>query len=754
MGNLCQELLTRIAAAETAFRPIDEVLSEVATATSEILGADRVAIYLVLLPAGGVPDPSSQAYCGDTGALGRRRPELRELDSTADGMVVGDLRPHVVRQVDGRIHVRIKTPQALAWMWTQGVSSSRELTDDLTAVLSLLATSYRNVLPGKARADFYEHLLNLDSQRRYEHAQQRICEIWRSALQADWVWLWTYNREAKIYELAAEGSSNTGETLARGLPEPRTPVNCDNGIGHCVDDTQGPIYAADIANWQAEVDGKQYRVLLGDAIQQVGAGSSTCIPLLVEKGSAEPQGRCDVLCCYYRSKEPPRLQPDESLLHMGRWTRQILRAEQSAKRQRIQEDLMQLTQEYLTRLGSNPKKIRDAYLAELLGLIQKAVSAKGVSIFFKSRFTESIQCIASTGLMDSSARAIPFEEYPTVSYEPGERLTGTCYSENRVVISPTPETEYHNLGKYDEQRHNTYANEVDPLLMQPMPVHPTDVDQGAIGVIRATEHTSPTLPGIMCHFREEDAKTLCYLALQISPVLQTLNVRIEREESVAIIRHDLLTPMLMIRDTTEKLRANLEGKRAIRDRDLQNIEIEAYRALRLAQDLGGPDRLTPADIVKFPTMLEGDIVARIKAMLAHMADERDIRITFDDRFRSIPRLLIDPVLIERALVNVVVNAIKYGNKGSTIRIEASSARPDYFTVSVSNYGIGIAEEDRERIFMPNYRSDEAKRVAGPSVGLGLAIANRILQLHEGSLEITYLHEPTVFTLLIPKNARA
>jgi len=112
-------------------------------------------------------------------------------------------------------------------------------------------------------------------------------------------------------------------------------------------------------------------------------------------------------------------------------------------------------------------------------------------------------------------------------------------------------------------------------------------------------------------------------------------------------------------------------------------------------------------------------------------------------------LTVDASLVQRAITNLLSNAIRYGTPGSVIGLEITS---DQSTVrfSVSNYGEQISAGHRARLFDRFYRTEFSRaREAGGS-GLGLSIVKAIMKLHRGSVEVeSKEHGKTCFTLIFP-----
>ena len=94
----------------------------------------------------------------------------------------------------------------------------------------------------------------------------------------------------------------------------------------------------------------------------------------------------------------------------------------------------------------------------------------------------------------------------------------------------------------------------------------------------------------------------------------------------------------------------------------------------------------------------------------------------------------DPVLLRRAVANLVDNAIRYARPDSIIRLDVSE-ETSATTIAVTNEGAGIASEDTPRIFDRFYRADGSRGGARSSAGLGLAIVKSIMDLHGGSVAV-------------------
>ena len=118
----------------------------------------------------------------------------------------------------------------------------------------------------------------------------------------------------------------------------------------------------------------------------------------------------------------------------------------------------------------------------------------------------------------------------------------------------------------------------------------------------------------------------------------------------------------------------------------------------------------------------------------------------------------DKVMLNQVVYNLLMNAIKYAEKDSSqfkvlLEIDENEQKVGgNFIIKFKDWGIGIKEEQRDKIFQEGFRALEAiKKVEGS--GLGLNISKSIMQKLGGDLKLINLYKPTEFHLLLPKRTR-
>ena len=141
-------------------------------------------------------------------------------------------------------------------------------------------------------------------------------------------------------------------------------------------------------------------------------------------------------------------------------------------------------------------------------------------------------------------------------------------------------------------------------------------------------------------------------------------------------------------------------------------------------------------------------VEKIAAFYHTIADDHHVAI----RCKGEGQIYADPVLFERAVGNLVDNALRFTPEKGSIQIALAEGAAD-FQVAVSDNGCGIAPEHLPRVFDRFYRADSSRSSDG--AGLGLALVKSIVDLHGGSTKIeSEVHRGTTVILVFPNKSSA
>lgn len=136
---------------------------------------------------------------------------------------------------------------------------------------------------------------------------------------------------------------------------------------------------------------------------------------------------------------------------------------------------------------------------------------------------------------------------------------------------------------------------------------------------------------------------------------------------------------------------------------------------------------------------------RVADYLSLAADEKGVKLEVRG---EAPPIRADRLLIQRAVTNLLSNAIRHAHPDSTVEVEIAS-QGGQTVVAVTNQGDGIAPAHLERIFARFYRADPARSRAEGGSGLGLAIVRSIAHAHRGEVSVRSEAGTTTFTLALP-----
>jgi len=222
-----------------------------------------------------------------------------------------------------------------------------------------------------------------------------------------------------------------------------------------------------------------------------------------------------------------------------------------------------------------------------------------------------------------------------------------------------------------------------------------------------------------------------------------------RKEFVANVSHELRTPLTMIRGFVETLKEGAILDPAKGPEFLLIIERHAQLLTNLVENLLDLSRLeSPHGL---PRRVRVDLSAVVQRVLELRlpAAQKKKQALVSEVLGALPSVAGDPDYLERAVSNLVDNAIKYTPEGGSIRVSAQKNGTS-LKVEVRDTGIGIPETDLPRIFERFYRVDRSRSRDMGGTGLGLAIVKHVVQAHGGTVEVSSrLGEGSTFRLLLP-----
>ncbi len=203
-----------------------------------------------------------------------------------------------------------------------------------------------------------------------------------------------------------------------------------------------------------------------------------------------------------------------------------------------------------------------------------------------------------------------------------------------------------------------------------------------------------------------------------------------RRDFVANISHELRTPLTTLKLLCETLSDGGIDDPAVLAEYLSRVGVEVDRLAQMVEELGELSRIESGQVRLERTAVRvPDLVARAVARLGAQAIRSELKLELDVP-DDLPEALGDERRLEQVLVNLLHNAIKFTSAGGIVCVRAEQSS-DEILLSVEDNGIGIPEEDLDRIFERFYKTDKSRSSSG--TGLGLAIARHIVDLHGGRI---------------------
>jgi two-component system sensor histidine kinase KdpD len=244
--------------------------------------------------------------------------------------------------------------------------------------------------------------------------------------------------------------------------------------------------------------------------------------------------------------------------------------------------------------------------------------------------------------------------------------------------------------------------------------------------------------------RAEDREVFDAFATQLGVAIESRRLQAEaagaaalakanelRTALLAAVSHDLRTPLASIKTAaTSLLSEDVSFDPAAERALLETIDDESDRLNRLVGNLLDMSRLqTGALVVQARAVGLEEVVGSAIAEVSANAPAIDVDVDVPD---SLPLVDADPVLLERALVNIVGNAIRYSPPGERVRVHAETV-DGRVELRVVDRGRGIPVAERERAFQPFQRLGDHPN--GEGVGLGLAVARGFVEAMAGVVSV-------------------
>jgi len=222
-----------------------------------------------------------------------------------------------------------------------------------------------------------------------------------------------------------------------------------------------------------------------------------------------------------------------------------------------------------------------------------------------------------------------------------------------------------------------------------------------------------------------------------------------RTEFIANVSHELRTPIFTIQGFIETLLNGAIDDKEVSLNFLEKANQHTINLSSLVNDLIDISMIESGEMrMSFRYFRINDMLAAISKDMISLAHEKGVELNYTP-VRENLQILGDKNRLRQVLVNLISNAIKYTEKGKVDIIVEEE--PKNVIIKIKDTGIGIAENDKDRIFERFYRVDKARSKAAGGTGLGLSIVKHIIEAHSSKIEVkSEVNEGSEFTFRLKK----
>lgn len=222
----------------------------------------------------------------------------------------------------------------------------------------------------------------------------------------------------------------------------------------------------------------------------------------------------------------------------------------------------------------------------------------------------------------------------------------------------------------------------------------------------------------------------------IRNVTATKQFQNEQKKFISSVSHELRTPLTTIIGYTDMLTRRQVVDPEILNRSLSTINREGHRLLRLVDDLLNVNQFDKIEFdVKKANLDLHALLIDVVDQMQIKSSQNDIEINYKSD-ENLPEILGNYDRLQQLFINVLHNAIKYSDKGDIIDV-VSTREDGSIVVSIRDYGVGISDVEKDRIFNAFYRVDEdrARSEGEGGAGLGLYLVKQIVEKHNGTIRV-------------------
>lgn len=296
---------------------------------------------------------------------------------------------------------------------------------------------------------------------------------------------------------------------------------------------------------------------------------------------------------------------------------------------------------------------------------------------------------------------------------------------NRKII----EGSYFAVGRIDEENYFQYPEDIRREGIASMVSFPLRAEKMAIGVFSVYSDKS-------YYFQDSDIEFFSLMNDLTALAIETLRNQLNKSWFVRKTAHEIRAPFTAVHGLLGVMRNEYLGPLNERQKEtLMKSERRLEMLGTLVDDLLKLGlKWAEADKGIIHPVDGSNIMKGLGDFFKDYASEKGVDIRFEIK-DPLPQLMADEKLIDELFVNLISNAVKYTPPGGQVQVSLAKESETHVLLKVSDTGIGIPEEDMERLFTEFFRAKNAKALTREGTGLGLVIVKEIIDFLSGTIHV-------------------
>jgi signal transduction histidine kinase len=287
-----------------------------------------------------------------------------------------------------------------------------------------------------------------------------------------------------------------------------------------------------------------------------------------------------------------------------------------------------------------------------------------------------------------------------------------------------------------------------------------------IGLIKCVNKSENQV--IFQSFVQDDKDFLSLITSIISKFIEYFRFNQDKASSATMFIHELALPMqaIMVSRATiakllsieaPKIKNTIYFQKVKKALDRQESDLEQLQILTsiFRTSYGGEsDNQKTTKTMIYP---KSDVEKIVESLRIEALTNKNLGIELS--IEKMETMFVDIGQFKQVIYNLLKNAIRYSNENSndieivyerlTLDLYKKGDFKEYDAITFNNWGIGIEESEKEKIFKLGFRGKKAK-IKQPGSGVGLYVVEQIMKAHKGRVEIRNIHKPTIITIYFPK----